>query len=86
MNQVVIFESEYDHAALYKKAPQRSVGIVKGTKMDPNYLVVDILLPIAIPNVVIYRSHLTFLPLTASDLTDIASIDQFQQTYPEYFI
>ena len=86
MSQVVIFEPGYDHGTAYKGVPQRSIGIVKGTKLDPNYIVVDLLFPTSLPSVIIYRTRLTFLPLTSSNITNIHSFDDFQQAYPEYFI
>ena len=82
MNQLVLFRTLLESMPSGKTA----VGVVKGTKMDPNYLVIDVILPTRVRNTVVYKPRLTFLPLTSSDLTDITSLEQFQQTYPEYFI
>ena len=82
MSQVVIFRTLLES----HKIGETAVGIFKGTKMDPNYVVIDIILPRRVSGSVVYKPRLTFLPLTTSDLTGITSFDQFQQTYPEYFI
>ena len=63
-----------------------SLGIAVGTKMDPNYIVVNLLLPHAAEHVVVHKSHLSYTLLTAPDIRHITSFSEFQQTYPEYFI
>ena len=63
-----------------------AVGIAIGTKMDPNYIVVNLIFPNAQEHVVLYRNNLTFTSLLTSDLEGITTFDEFQQTYPEYFI
>ena len=82
MNQLVLFHTLLESMPIGRTV----VGVVKGTKMDPNYLVIDVILPAGMANTIVYKPRLTFLPLTTSDLTGITSFDQFQQTYPEYFI
>ena len=82
MKQLVLFHTLLESMPIGRTV----VGVVKDTKMDPNYVVVDIILPVGMAGAVVYKPRLTFLPLTASDLTSITSIEQFQQTYPEYFI
>ena len=62
------------------------VGIAVGTKMDPNYVVVDFYLPAQQDRVVVHISRLTFTPLTPADILRFNSFADFQQTYPEYFI
>ena len=82
MNQLVLFHTLLESMPIGRTV----VGVVKGAKMDPNYLVIDIILPTDIRGIVVYKPRLTFLPLTQADLSNITSVEQFQQTYPEYFI
>ena len=63
-----------------------AVGIAIGTKMDPNYIVVNLIFPSTQDHVVAHKNHLTFTSLLPSDLDGITTFDEFQQTYPEYFI
>ena len=63
-----------------------SIGIAVGTKMDQNYIVVDLLLSYPQEHAVVHKNHLFYTSLTASDIRRITSFDEFQQTYPEYFI
>ena len=63
-----------------------AVGIAIGTKMDPNYIVVNLLFPIPHEHVVFHKDNLTFTSLLPSDLDGITTFAAFQQTYPEYFI
>lgn len=63
-----------------------NLGIAVGTKMDPNYIVVNLLLPHPEEHVVVHKSHLFHTSLTAPDIRRITSFGEFQQTYPEYFI
>ena len=63
-----------------------AVGITIGTKMDPNYIVVNLIFPSTQEHVVSHKNNLTFTSLLPSDLDGITSFDEFQQTYPEYFI
>ena len=85
MKQIVIFRPiiAYDD---FDGAPSFAVGIIKGTKMDPNYSVVDIILPRKVINAVVYRPRITYTSLTLDDMTYFPSLDDFQQAYPEYFI
>ena len=82
MSQLVLFRTLLESMPIGKTV----VGVVKGTKMGPNYLVIDVILPTRVRNTVVYKPRLTFLPLTKADLSNITSFEQFQQTYPEYFI
>ena len=82
MSQLVLFHTLLEPTPAYTPV----IGIIKGTKMGPNYVVIDVILPKRIAGTVVYRPRLRFLPLTISDLAGITSFDQFQQTYPEYFI
>ena len=63
-----------------------AVGIAIGTKMDPNYIVVNLLFPSPHEHLVFHKDNLTFTSLLPSDLDGIATFAAFQQTYPEYFI
>lgn len=63
-----------------------AVGIAIGTKMDPNYIVVNLLFPIPQERLVFHKNKLTFTSLLPSDLDGITTFAAFQQTYPEYFI
>ena len=63
-----------------------SVGIAISTKMDPNYFVVNLVLPNEQERVIIHNNKLTFTSLLPSDLGDLTSFSEFQQSYPEYFI
>ena len=85
MKQIAIFKPviAYDNS---DDVPSFAVGIVKGTKMDPNYLVADIILPRKIINEVVYLPRVTYTSLTLADLANITSLDKFQQAYPEYLI
>ena len=85
MKQLVLFRTLLEAMPIGKTV----IGVVKDTKMDPNYVVIDVILPnpnSIITSTIVYKPRLTFLPLTTSDLTGITSFEQFQQTYPEYFI
>ena len=62
------------------------VGIATGTKMDPNYIIVNTIVPIRQTHLVLHKSNLTFTSLLPSDLNGITTFAEFQQTYPEYFI
>ena len=62
------------------------VAIAIGTKMDPNYIVVNVIFPITQERVVLHKNNLTFTSLLPSDLDGITTFAAFQQTYPEYFI
>ena len=62
------------------------LGVAVGTKMDPNYIVVNLLLPQQQEHVVAHKSHLFYTSLTTPDIRHITSFGEFQQTYPEYFI
>lgn len=87
MSRVVIFRpiGPYD-SNVSSRYGDLAVGITVGIKMDPNYVVVDIILPTPIEHVVIYKPRLIYTPLTITALADITSFNHFQQTYPEYFI
>ena len=63
-----------------------AVGIAIGTKMDPNYIVINIILPVLQEHVVIHKSNLIFTALSPSDIDGLTSFSEFQQSYPEYFI
>ena len=63
-----------------------AVGIAIGTKMDPNYIVVNLVFPSTQDHAVVHKNNLTFTSLLPSDLDGITSFTTFQQTYPEYFI
>ena len=63
-----------------------AVGIAIGTKMDLNYIVVNLLFPSPYEHLVFHKDNLTFTSLLPSDLDGITAFDEFQQTYPEYFI
>ena len=65
---------------------QDAVGIAIGTKMDPNYIVVNLIFPSAQDHVVVHKNNLTFTSLLPSDLDGITTFAAFKQTYPEYFI
>ena len=62
------------------------LGIAVGTKMDPNYIITNIILPVPQEHVVIYKSNLIFTALSPSDIDGLTSFSEFQQSYPEYFI
>lgn len=62
------------------------VGIAIGTKMDPNYIVVNLILPFHQEHVILHKDNLTSTSLLPSDLDGITTFAAFQQTYPEYFI
>lgn len=63
-----------------------AVGIAIGTKMDPNYIVVNLLFTSPQERLVFHKDTLTFTSLLPSDLDGITTFAAFQQTYPEYFI
>ena len=63
-----------------------AVGIAIGTKMDPNYIVVNLIFPSNQDHVVVHKNNLILTSLLPSDLDGITTFDEFQQTYPEYFI
>ena len=63
-----------------------AVGIAIGTKMDPNYIVVNLLFPSPQEHLVFHKNNLTFTSLLPSDLDNITTFAAFQQTYPEYYI
>ena len=63
-----------------------AVGIAIGTKMDPNYIVVNLIFPSPQEHIVFHKNNLTFTSLLPSDLDGITTFAEFQQTYPEYFI
>ena len=63
-----------------------AIGIAIGTKMDPNYIVVNIIFPVPQEHVVLHKNNLTFTSLLPSDLNGITTFAAFQQIYPEYFI
>ena len=62
------------------------IGIATGTKMDTNYIVVNLIFPSPQEHIVLHKNNLTFTSLLPSDLDDITTFAAFQQTYPEYFI
>lgn len=63
-----------------------AVGTAIGTKMDPNYIVVNLLFPSPHEHLVFHKDNLIFTSLLPSDLDGITTFTAFQQTYPEYFI
>ena len=63
-----------------------NVGIITGTKMDPNYMVIKFILPNSIAGAVVHKERLTFTALTASDVAAFKTFDEFKTTYPEYFV
>ena len=63
-----------------------AVGIAIGTKMDPNYIVVNLIFPSPQEHLVFHKNNLTFTSLLPSDLDGITTFAAFQQTYPEYYI
>ena len=63
-----------------------NIGIAIGTKMDPNYIVVNLILPFHQEHLVLHKDNLIFTSLLPSDLDGITTFAAFQQTYPEYFI
>lgn len=63
-----------------------AVGIAIGTKMDPNYVVVNLILPFHQEHLILHKNNLTFTSILPSDLDGITTVAAFQQTYPEYFI
>ena len=63
-----------------------NVGIITGTKMDPNYVVIHFILPESLSGVVVHKERLTFTALTASAVTAFKTFDEFKTTYPEYFL
>ena len=62
------------------------LGIAIGTKMDPNYVVINTILPVPQEHVVSHKSNLIFTALSPSDIDGLTSFSEFQQSYPEYFI
>ena len=58
-----------------------AVGIAIGTKMDPNYIVVNLIFPTQ-ECLVFHKDNLTFTSLLPSDLDGITTVAAFQQTYP----
>ena len=86
MKPVVIFQPLTRAQDFSVEPGEPAIGIAVGIKMDPNYIVVDVILPTPIEHVVIYKPRLTYTTLTLADLATITSLDEFQQTYPEYFI
>ena len=63
-----------------------NVGIITGTKMDPNYVVIKFILPKSTEGVIVHKERLTFTALTASAVTAFKTFDEFKIVYPEYFI
>ena len=63
-----------------------NVGIITGTKMDPNYMVIKFILPNSIEGAVVHRERSTFTSLTASDVAAFKTFDEFKIAYPEYFV
>ena len=86
MSQVVVFQRLLRDSDFSVGQGDLAVGIAVGTKMDPNYIIVSIILPTPIEHVVVYKPRITYTSLTLADLATITSLDKFQQTYPEYFI
>ena len=62
------------------------VGIAIGTKMDPNYIVVNLILPSYQEHTILHKNSLISTSLLPSDLDGITTFAAFKQTYPEYFI
>ena len=62
------------------------VGIAIGTKMDPNYIVVNLILPSHQEHLILHQNSLISTSLLPSDLDGITTFAAFKQTYPEYFI
>ena len=62
------------------------LGVAVGTKMDPNFIVVNLILPFPKEQITVHKERLIFTSLPSSDLDGITSFTAFQQTYPEYFI
>lgn len=63
-----------------------AVGITIGTKMDPNYIVVNLIFPSPQECLVFHKDNLTFTSLLPSDLDGITTVAAFQQAYPELLI
>ena len=64
----------------------KSLGIFIGRKMDDNFLMINIIFPCRKDYSIIHKSNLSFIPLSLSDIKNITSFSEFQQTYPEYFV
>ena len=62
------------------------IGIITGTKMDPSYLVVDLVYPIRVTSTVVYKyhEHVFITDLTTADFKQPWS--EFKSIYPEYYI
>ena len=63
-----------------------NVGIITGTKMDPNYVVIKFILPKSIEGAVVHKERLTFTALAISAVTAFKTFDEFKIAYPEYFV
>ena len=63
-----------------------NVGIITGTKMDPNYVVIKFILPKSAEGVIVHKERLTFTALAASTVTAFKTFDEFKIAYPEYFV
>lgn len=63
-----------------------SVGLAIGTKMDPNYIVVDFYIPHQQQHVVIHKDRLVFTSLEHKDIKHVKTFNDFKSTYPEYFV
>ena len=86
MKPVVIFQPLTRAQGFIVEPGEPAIGIAVGIKMDPNYIVVDVILPTHIEHVVIYKPRLTYTTLTLTDISNIHSFDDFQQAYPELLI
>lgn len=62
------------------------LGVAVGTKMDPNFVVINLMLPFPKEQITVQKERLIFTSLPSSALDGITSFTAFQQTYPEYFI
>lgn len=61
--------------------------VITGYKMDPNYVYGRRLFNSADdPNPILYVPKLEITALTLTDVANITSIQQFHDTYPEYFL
>ena len=62
------------------------IGIITGTKMDPSYLVVDLVYPLRVTSTVVYKYHeyVFITDLTTADFKQPWS--EFKSIYPEYFV
>ena len=71
------------HIVIYNN---ERLGIAIGTKMDPNFIIVNLILPFPNEHIIAHKERLIFTSLPPSDLNGITTFAAFQQAYPEYFI